>query len=144
MITVTQYFAGKPHSDEEETLAIDLLVKVNSLRDEAEVDGIKRLIDPDTGTEISGSKGGAGDGGFRLPTATTGRGKSSHKEAKAVDIFDPANILDAWITKFDTDVGAGNTMLEKHGLWREAPGATLGWAHLTTRAPGSKRRTFFP
>lgn len=144
MITIAQYFGAKPHTAEEEAFATDLLTRVNALRDEAEAAGIKRLIDPDTGTEISGSRGGAGDGGFRLPTATTGRGKSSHKEAKGGDVFDPADKLDAWITTYDRSGGIDNTLLEKHGLYREHPDSTEGWCHLTTRAPGSKRRTFYP
>ncbi len=144
MITALQYFGGKPHTDVHRAAADDLLPRVNALRDEAEEAGIQRHIDPDTGSEISGSKGGAGDGGFRLPTATTGRPSSSHKEAKGVDDYDPDNTFDNWISQFDEDNGVRNSMLEKHGLYREAPGATPGWCHLTTREPGSKRRTFFP
>jgi hypothetical protein len=29
-------------------------------------------------------------------------------------------------------------------LYREDPGSTPGWVHLTTRAPKSGRRTFIP
>ncbi len=144
MITLEQYFGGKPHSEEQTVTASELLAAVNALCREAEDAGISIHVDPDTGSNISGSKGGSGDGGFRLPTATTGRGRSSHKEAKGVDVFDPADRLDNWITTFDSEGGAENSLLERHGLWREAPGSTFGWCHLTTRAPGSKRRTFFP
>lgn len=144
MITLAQYFGSKPHSTEQESAALDLLFRVNALLDEAEAAGIKRSIDPDTGTEISGSKGGSGDGGFRLPTATTGRGKSSHKDAKGIDRYDPADRLDNWISTFDSNGGIDNSLLEKHGLYREAPFATQGWCHLQTRPPNSKRRTYHP
>ncbi len=159
MITLEQYFGGKPHSAAQRRSAARLLSPVNALVQEAIEEGFTNRADPDTGTEISGSKGGAGDGGFRLPTATTGRSHSSHmilyslkdgvwvldEEAEAgIDVFDPVNWLDNWITKFDIDGGFGNTKLEKYRLYREAPGATLGWCHLTPREPGSKRRTFFP
>ena len=145
MITIEQYFREKPRTDEHETAAVDLLERVNALIDEAVVAGaFKRTIDPDTGTEISGSRGGAGDGGFRLPNATTGKSLSSHKEAKGVDVFDPYEQLDDWLTAFEHDGSGGNSKLEEYGLYREAPGATPGWTHLTTRAPGSGRRTFNP
>lgn len=143
MITVAQYFGSKPHTEAQEALAEELLSRVNSLLDEAYTHGVYEFIDPDTGTQISGSKGGAGDGGFRLPTSTTGSGKSSHKEARGVDCFDPADDIDTWLNEFDR-AGGQNSMLEKHGLWREHPDYTKGWCHLTTRAPKSGRRTFMP
>ena len=144
MITNEQYFGAKPHTDEHEKTAWKLLQLVNKLIDEAvSVGAFERTIDPDTGSEISGSKGGAGDGGFRLPTATTGKALSSHKEARGVDVFDPGNDLDAWLNEFEGDNGA-NSKLQAYGLYREAPHATPGWCHLTSRAPGSGRRTFVP
>lgn len=135
MITAEQYFAGKPHSVEDDAAAQHMLEAVNSLLDEAEATGVPRRICPNTGTEISGSKNGAGDGGFRLPTSTTGSAQSSHKEAKAVDVYDPGEALDHWIQ---------DDVLESYGLYREHPDATPGWCHLTTRPPGSGRRTFRP
>ena len=144
MITSEQYFQGKPHDAEDEITASDMLTRVNELIDEAErLLAFRRAICPNTGSEVSGSKGGAGDGGFRLATSTTGSAKSSHKEAKAVDIYDPGGHLDDWLDDFEQP-GGGNTMLEEHGLYREHPNATEGWCHLTTRAPGSGRRTFNP
>lgn len=145
MITKEQYFGIKPHTPEQEALAIDMLMRANALVGEAAAGGgsFTRAVDPDTGTEISGSRGGAGDGGFRLPTSITGRGKSSHKEARAVDVYDPHEELDTWLDQFETGNG-GNSKLEEYGLYREAPGSTHGWCHLTTRAPGSGRRTFQP
>lgn len=143
MITAEAYFQGKPHDAEQDILADDLLARVNALLAEAENAGIVVAIDPDTGSQISGSKGGAGDGGFRLPTATTGRPTSSHKTAQAVDVYDPAGELDGWLDDFEVGVG-DNVKLAEHGLYREAPNATTGWLHLTTRAPRSGKRTFQP
>lgn len=144
MITPEQYFASKPHDTEQEILADDLLTRVNALIAEAEASVEFTSTDcQNTGTQISGSKGGTGDGGFRLPGATTGSPRSSHKEAKGVDIFDPLDKLDEWLDKFEVGVG-DNTKLAEHGLYRESPAMTPTWCHLSTRAPKSGRRTFNP
>lgn len=144
MITVAEYFGGKGHSDEHQENAENLLASVNGLLVEAEAAGaFTPTIDIDTGTEISGSHGGSGDGGFRLPNAKTGAPNSSHKTAQAVDVYDKDNRLDLWLDTFEDGQG-GNTMLASHGLYREAGAATRGWTHLTTRAPKSGRRTFTP
>ncbi len=153
MITTHDYFQAKPHSVYQERSARELLLRVNALTIEAERDGaFVRQACPNTGTEISGSKGGNGDGGFRLDTATTGGAHSSHKilyvqladgswrldplAAQAgVDVFDPDGQLDAWIT---------DEILERHELYREHPDSTPGWCHLTMRAPHSGHRTFQP
>ena len=143
MITVAQYFGAKAHSAEQTQFAMDLLDRVNRLKVEAAADGaFCQQIDPDTGTEISGVRGGAGDGGFRLPTATTGAGRSSHKEAKGVDSYDPDNALDKWLDKFES-AGGANSKLKEYGLVREHPSATIGWCHLSTRPVGTKQ-TFYP
>ena len=145
MITKEQYFGAKPHTAEHSEAADDLLSRVNALIDQATYQGaFSRNVDADTGSEISGSKGGSGDGGFRLSTATTGAPQSSHKQARAVDVFDPHNRLDGYLDTFDSDEGLTNPVLEQHGLYRESPEKTPGWTHLQTRAPGSGRRTFQP
>lgn len=144
MITLSDYFGRKPRTAQDEASAIDLLLRVSRLVVEAESAGlVKLIIDPDTGSYISGSKGGAGDGGFRLPDAATGRARSSHKEAKGVDIYDPADKLDKWLDKFEDGKG-GNTKLAQYGLYREHPMQTKGWCHLQTRPTKSGRRTFYP
>lgn len=144
MITAGEYFGSKPYSGAQAARAADLLQRVNALVDEAESTGqFSRNKCPNTGTEISGSKGGSGDGGFRLPDSGTGSPNSSHKQAAAVDVYDGTNRLDAWLDQFEDGQG-GNSKLEEYGLYREAPDATPGWCHLTTRAPGSGRRTFNP
>lgn len=144
MITSEQYFGHKPHGQEHAAAAKDLLGRRNAMRLEwCQATNKECPIDPDTGTEISGARGGNGDGGFRLATATTGKTLSSHKEAKGVDDYDPENEFDAWLDQFEGQDGS-NTKLEEYGLYREAPAATITWVHLTTRAPASGKRTFQP
>jgi len=132
MISLLHYFGAKPHTQEHIDNATDLLTRVCALLARLNHTG---PICPNTGTWISGSKGGSGDGGFRLSTATTGKASSSHKEAKGIDIYDPQHELSNKIT---------DALLEEFGLYREAPIATPTWCHLTTRAPRSNRRTFLP
>jgi hypothetical protein len=139
VISIEEYFGGKINrpdaTPERKANAEVLLRQVNALIDEARTFGIRVQNDPDTGTQISGSKGGAGDGGFRLSTAATGRPGSAHKEGMAVDVFDPGNRLDEWITR---------DILVKYGLYREAKQWTEGWCHLTTRPPRSLTRSYNP
>lgn len=144
MITCDQYFGGKPHTAAHTAAAVDLLERRNRLREEYyAASGAAPDIDPDTDTEISGKKNGSGDGGFRVPQTTTGAGDSSHKEARGLDDSDQQDAFDAWLDQFEDGHG-GNSKLEEYGLYREAPKATHTWCHLTTRAPGSGKRTFQP
>ena len=144
MITQEQYFQAKPHTEAHAASADDLLKRRNALRGEwCEETSKECPVCPNTGTEISGSKRGQGDGGFRLMTAGTGRPNSSHKEARGVDDYDPQNEFDTWLDGFEDGIG-GNTKLETYGLYREHPDDTKGWCHLTTRRPGSGHRTFKP
>lgn len=144
-ISLEQYFAGKPHTQRNEEDAVDLLNRVEALKQDYYADtGRGPDIDPDTGTEISGKKGGQGDGGFRLlgSSSSVGR-KSSHEEARGVDPSDQDNDFDNWLDQFEDGQG-GNTKLEQFGLYREDPRYTITWSHLTTRAPHSGHRTFIP
>ena len=132
MIDEGQYFGSKAHTDEQEQEAEALLTRVNDM--------LTFLVwdyptDPDTGTSISGTKGGSGDGGFRLSDAKTGKPFSKHKTAHAVDVYDPEDELDFMID---------DETLERFGLYREAPSATRGWSHLQDVAPSSGKRTFLP
>lgn len=129
-ISLEAYFASKPHTQAQTDAAVDLLQRVNALCDYLNYEPLRC---PNTGTQISGSKAGQGDGGFRLVTATTGKEHSSHKEARGVDVYDPDEMLDAVVT---------DAALERFGLYREDPRDTPGWAHFTTRAPASGHRTF--
>lgn len=161
MITPEQYFQAKPHSPAQAAAALDLLERRNALREEFyAATGNEPALCPNTGTEVSGSKGGQGDGGFRLETATAGRSHSSHKirytqqpdgswtddpgSAKAgVDDYDPLDRFDLWLNIFEDGAG-GNSKLAEHDLYREHPDDTPGWCHLTTRRPSSGHRTFLP
>ena|SRR3990167_2916360 len=135
MILTTHYFQ-KPHTPEEEKAAADLLASVNALCHEAQQAGVFDFgDDPDTGSPISGSQGGDGDGGFRTPGTRTGASGSAHRRALAVDVWDPSDKLDTWLT---------DAKLEAYGLYREDPDWTKGWVHLQSIAPGSGRRTFTP
>lgn len=134
-IASEDYFA-KPHSAQQSADCEELLSRVNPLLAEATSAGAwTGANDPDTGCQISGSKGGDGDGGFRTPASTTGAPHSAHRQAQAVDVYDPGNTLDAWLT---------DEKLEQYDLYREHPDSTPSWVHLTTRAPGSGHRTYFP
>lgn len=149
MITLQQYFNGKPHTQAQEAAALKLLDRVNAMLEWARLGGYQGHNDPDTGTQIGGDKiKGNGDGGFR-GAEEGGAAHSSHKilwkleggkwvhdeTMAAVDVYDPADVLDRIISDED---------LERFGLYREDPSATPGWCHLTTRAPGSGKRTFLP
>jgi len=152
MISVEEYFTNpttgevKPHTLQDQENARDLLARVEAIAEEyasdTEADG--HDIDPDTGTEISGTHGGSGDGGFRMHNSTTGTDHSSHRQALGVDKSDQSNAFDDWLTSYDLEGGEFNEKLSKHGLYREAPGATNTWSHLSTRSPHSGRRTFQP
>lgn len=113
-----------------EEAAKELLERVNALIDDYRQSTGKDVpINPHTGSMISGRT----EGGFRLPDCAQGASFSSHKEAKGVDIYDPNNELDNWITQ---------KILKKHDLYREHPSQTLTWLHLSTRPPKSGCRTF--
>lgn len=109
----------------------DLVPPVNALLAKAKAAGISLPINPKTGTQVSGEQ----YGGFRPQSCPIGAPQSAHKVGMAVDIYDPSNALDAWIT---------DDVLRACGLFREAPRATDTWCHLTTRRPGSGNRTFIP
>ena len=140
MISASEYFGDKlTHPDctqERQDNANELLTRVNALLARAKMETVYQdWIDEDTGTQISGAKGGYGDGGFRLQSATTGKPYSSHKQGQAIDIYDPHSKLDMWIT---------DAILEEFDLYRENPDFTRGWCHLQTKPPGSGNRTFKP
>ena len=136
MITLQDYFGDKPHPTEYNLNALTLLYRVNNLHAAYITDtGNLILINPVTGNQISGSK--SGDGGFRLPTSTTGASKSAHKLGMAVDIYDLGERLDKWLDK-------NPDALIKYDLYREESASTPNWCHLGTRKPLSGKRTFAP
>lgn len=133
IITVHDYFGQWiGHRDarpDRRAAAMLLLAKVNALLAEARALGLRE--NPVTGTMVSGRD----LGGFRPRDCRIGAATSSHKEGRGIDIHDPDEHLDRWLT---------DAVLERHDLYREAPAATPGWCHLTDRPPLSKRRTFLP
>ena len=136
MITLQDYFNNKSYPTEYNLNALTLLYRVNNLLSAFTTDsGIIIPNNPATGNQISGSKNG--DGGFRLPTSTTGSSKSAHKQGQAVDITDHGEHLDNWLDKYPD-------ALIKYDLYREEPSATINWCHLGTRKPLSDKRTFKP
>lgn len=142
MITIEQYFFNptkrvmKQHTGEQAAAADALLEKVNALLDRAEEEGVfERTNNPHTGCEISGSLHGAGDGGFRAPDSGTGAAHSNHRIAHAVDVYDPGNKLDDWLT---------DEILAEFGLYREHPDSTDTWCHLQDVPPHSGHRTYLP
>lgn len=135
MITIDDYFgcyAKHPDAIPGKWAVADaMLEKVNALLKAAEDCGIDLPVNPRTGTQISGGE----NGGFRPNTCSVGAPLSNHKRARAVDVFDPGEELDAWLT---------DELLKQFGLWREAPDYTKGWVHLQDVAPKSGKRTFLP
>lgn len=136
MITIEEYVG--PHGCTPDwTLArLDnaehLLLQVNALLEDVTTRfALEPEVNPNTGSQVSGET----FGGFRPQSCPQGAPNSSHKEGLGVDIYDPRNALD--------DV-LNDTLLAQYQLYREHPNATLGWCHLTTRAPHSGNRTFLP
>jgi hypothetical protein len=130
-LTLEQYFRNLEHSDEHIKNAIELIRRVNHLLSFAESQGVTLRINPNTHSHISGSEWG----GYRTDACTIGAPKSAHKQALAVDIFDPINELDRWLNY---------AILLKFDLFRESPDHTQGWCHLSSKAPRSGKRTFLP
>lgn len=137
MITLKEYFnnpkTGRPKRSVQfqRDAADDLLSRVNLMLTWLKWD---YPVNPYTKTAISGSKGGTGGGGFR-ERDEEGAPNSQHKHAHAVDVYDPKDVLEGWLS---------DELLERFELYREHPGATPGWVHLQDVAPESGRRTFRP
>lgn len=133
MITLRDYFGPwithKDATPDRQAAAVLMLSKVNALLKQAR--NLALRDNPVTGTMVSGLD----LGGFRPQSCQVGAKTSSHKEGRGIDIYDPDNHLDDWIT---------DAVLEVYDLYREAPASTPGWVHLTDRPPLSKHRTFKP
>jgi len=137
MITEDQYFgvyADSPDRTDEMNLnARKFLPISNAMQAEMEADGVVFQINPKTGSQISGET----NGGFRPQACQDGAANSSHKEARAVDHFDPDGHIDDWIM-------AHQDRLEFYGIYIEHPDSTPGWSHWSDRAPGSCHHVFYP
>lgn len=64
---------------------------------------------------------------------------SNHMAAKAIDIGDDDEQLDAWLM-----TEQGQKALTDIGLWMEHPSKTPRWAHVQIVPPKSGRRVFMP
>ena len=118
-----------------------LLVAVNGLMEKAFDDGVDFPLNPTTKSRVAGHE----FGGFRPQCCTQGAPQSSHKVGKAVDVYD-GRVIDG--QPFATWCLNNQDVLQAHGLYMEHPTATKGtntcWTHLSTRAPKSGKRVFFP
>ena len=146
MISLEQYL-GKyaNHDDATADVKVEaeiLLEKVNALMGEAFADGVDFKVNPATMSHVAGN----GNGGFRPQDCAEGAPKSSHKQGRAVDVYDGGRAdkqpFGRWCAANDGE------RLVKHGLYMEHPLSTQGkwtcWVHLTTREPTSGRRVFRP
>lgn len=135
MITLAQYVG--PHSNSpdwtpaRQTNAVELLNRVNELCDYLAEQGVPLPVNPSTGSGVSGQT----FGGFRPQSCPQGAPDSSHKTGQGIDLYDPKDYIDNAIT---------DALLTRFRLYREHPSATKSWAHLSTRAPKSGKRTFLP
>jgi hypothetical protein len=135
LITRAEYFrpyAGHPDITQEVIDNCDtLLARVNALLEEA----MNHNIFLDTNRVTQNLISGDTNGGFRPQSCPIGAPSSSHKTGAGIDIHDADGSLDDWLT---------DELLTRFRLYREDPGSTRGWVHLSTRAPRSGKRTFFP
>lgn len=149
VVTVEQYFADSvEHFDYEPTQvdrdrADDLLTRVGALEEEWVSEGGKAL-ELNSGHRTRQKSLKLIAAGY---SAVLG---GKHETSNGVDLGDADDSFDDWISSFDVGDGAENPLLERFGLWREAPTSTSsrpgrsGWCHLQNVPPKSGRRTFFP
>lgn len=140
MISFDEYFGpwlNHPDATEERrTNAVKLLTACRLLEVMARNDGCEFPTNPVTMTGVSGQT----YGGFRPQDCPQGAAHSSHKEALAVDRYDPHGDIDAWCM-LNAEPGG---KLEQCGIYIEHPDSTHGWSHWTIHAPGSGHRVFYP
>ena len=133
MITLEEYFGKWEHTEEHTRNAEVLLKKVAIVLEEAFASGVDFHVNPLTNSYVAGET----LGGFRPQDAKIGSAKSAHKEAMAIDVYDPMNDIDQWCIKHQS-------ILQQCGLYLEDPKATPKWCHLSTRAPASWKTVFQP
>lgn len=136
MITIQDYVGvhagSKDWTPARQRYAKILLDAVNPLLEHYyRATGNKIRINPATKSQVSGQT----FGGFRPQSCPEGSPGSSHKEGMGVDVYDPKNEFDDWLT---------DDILAEYKLYREHPQKTQRWCHLTTRRPPSGNRTFWP
>ena len=137
MITYAEYFGKwlgcEDATEERKTNAIRLLTAVSQLGLLAIADGISFPLNPSTRSRVSGTE----YGGFRPQSCPIGAPHSAHKEALAVDLYDPRGSIDEWCLD-------NQDKLEQCGIYIENPNKTIGWSHWSTRRPFSGKRVFNP
>ncbi len=137
MITIEEYFgefSGHPDATpERKAAAAAMLEKVNALRVEAEADGVVFERNPKTGTVISGT----GHGGFRPENCDIGADHSTHKDARAVDNYDPLRRFAQWCVNHPERLVARD-------LHREREEWTPTWVHLQDVPPRSGKVAYVP
>jgi hypothetical protein len=137
MITIEDYVGVHKDSPdwtpERQANAKELLASVACILLVMQTDGVVPRVNPATGNNISGST----FGGFRPQDCSIGAPQSNHKQGKAVDLYDPDEMLDQWCLRHLQD-------LVKCGIWIESPGKTLHWCHMQNVPPKSGNRVFLP
>jgi hypothetical protein len=146
-LSVDDYFAAyADHPDITQDRADNaevLIGVVNALLERAYPEMGALALNPITGTLVGGEK----NGGFRPQDCPIGAPLSAHKQAQAVDIYDPDGKLDKWCFEHQD-------VLIELGLYLEHPDATHstsqrglhkeGWCHLQTRKTKSGNHVFYP
>ena len=122
----TKYYQGRdveyPPSDEVKANMAILIPRVNDL-----IQDLPEAIRP------KGITSGFRPGRFNV--AAGGAPHSGHVVGKAVDLSDPNEAIDTYLT-------AHPELLVKHSLWREDPKCTKSWCHLDITA--RPNHTFIP
>lgn len=130
--------AGDPYVTLDIVRNIDaLIIPVNEICLMAELDGVLLEDDPDTGTAISGSRGGTGAGGLRTPAIVSAAPNSQHYFGNALDRVDALRALMRWCLTHSQE-------LVKRGLYMEHPQWTSVWCHFQRVPPGTHSRWFIP
>jgi hypothetical protein len=145
-ISLKEYF-GPYYDNVANTLqmqenAVTLLQTVNTVLERAALDGVAFLTNPFTGNVVSGQ----GHGGFRAPECTVGAENSQHRQAHAVDIYDPKRHLQSWCIAHE-DYLKGMGLCCEDFQWTvtmgERPGMVIGaWVHFQN-VPVHSGRTFY-
>jgi hypothetical protein len=98
-----------------------LLTAANRLQQFCMTHGIEFKMNPKTKSQI----GGETNGGFRPQNCKIGSPKSAHKEALALDWYDPVGEIDSFLM---TNPEA-QALAKELGFYFEHPSATVGWSH---------------
>lgn len=100
--------------------AFELLAAVNRALEAAIADGVALVLNPKTGSYVSGE----GNGGFRGRASRVGPSGSKHRSAHAIDIYDPLRLFARWCLR-------NEARLREFGIaGMERPEWTPTWTHL--------------